>query len=178
MAVDEEDAITLQSAYVITGVRTRGLPAARKACQQQVKHSSSKQSMASAGKARQQQVKHEACQQELHASSKSSASKRAPASLPSFALCIHVLENVGRNQGSEELALVLRRKHVDLQSSLHVSSYLRAYATHALKEQVDNLQRSILLLLLFLKQVALDAVLNSAHENNNHRETSGESGAA
>jgi hypothetical protein len=114
---------------------------------------------------------------------------RAPASLPSFGICIHALENVGRNQGAEELSLVLRHKHVDLQhasayvsirqqSSMHVSAYLRAYERHALKELVGDLERSILLLLLFLKQVALDAVLNSAHENNNHRETSRESGAA
>ena len=41
MAVDE-DSITLPSAYVITGFRTRGLPAASKACQQQAKHVSSK----------------------------------------------------------------------------------------------------------------------------------------
>ncbi len=93
-------------------------------------------------------------------------------------ICIHALENVGRNQGSEELALVLRHKHVDLQSSLHVSAYLKAYDTHALKEQVRHPERSELLLHLLLKQVALDAVLNSHHESNNHRETSGESGAA
>ena len=54
----------------------------------------------------------------------------------------------------------------------------RAYGRHELKEQVGDLERSILLLLLFLKQVALDAVLNSAHENNNPHETSGESWAA
>ena len=54
----------------------------------------------------------------------------------------------------------------------------RAYGRHALKREVGDLERSILLLLLFLKQVALDAVLNSAHENNNHRETSCKSGAA
>jgi hypothetical protein len=58
MAVDEQESITLQSAYGITGVRTRGLPAARKACQQQEKYVSSKQSMSAAGKACQQQVKH------------------------------------------------------------------------------------------------------------------------
>ena len=103
---------------------------------------------------------------------------RAPASLPSFGICIHALENVGRNQGAEELSLVLRHKHVDLQSSVHVIADLRAYETHELEEDVGDLERSILLLLLFLKQVALDAVLNSAHENNHHRETSGESGAA
>ena len=119
-----------------------------------------------------------------------------------------MLENVGRNQGSEELSLVLRHEHVDLQhasayvsirqhtsaseelslvllhkhvdlySSLHVSAHLRAYETHALKEAVGDLERSELLHLLFLKQVALDAVLNSAHETNDHHETSSESGMA
>ncbi len=79
---------------------------------------------------------------------------------------------------SEELSLARRHKHVDLQSSVHVIADLRAYETHELEEDVGDLERSILLLLLFLKQVALDAVLNSAHENNHHRETSGESGAA
>ena len=121
-----------------------------------------------------------------------------------------MLENVGRNQGSEELSLVLRHKHVDLQ---HASAYvsirqhtsaseelslvlptqaylsvpieghtkhmlLRAYEIHALQEAVGDLERSELLHLLFLKQVALDAVLNSAHEANDHHETSGESGVA
>jgi hypothetical protein len=79
---------------------------------------------------------------------------------------------------SEELSLVLRHKHVDLYSSLHVSAHKRAYEAHALKEAVGDLKRSELLLLLFLKQVALDAVLNSAHEANDHHETSGESGVA
>jgi hypothetical protein len=55
---------------------------------------------------------------------------------------------------------------------------LRAYEIHALQEAVGDLERSELLHLLFLKQVALDAVLNSAHETNDHHETSGESGVA